>query len=393
MEASVFVQYGKKLNPKKAAETITQKDAKLAIIYTCLKDDNKSKEFFNYLIKNLPTPFIGVKVSGLITPKEGYTEDSIGITTLSGDFETKIITEEIDLQNPVNTANKLIQELEPEGTCLTYTATYLWQLSTIDAILRRIQTKNPNLKIFGGGSAPNPIISTNKGTYENHIACAYIKKLNCELDIYSGFKFDPDRNETITITKSDELKIYEINGKNAGDEYSRVQRMRPYFFNMLAKMLVRPDLPKVCKVLAKTSPSLYEGILKFSVDLFGYEIEKGLVEPMTVYKINETDDSLAVGSYRPKGSTLRRVAVTKENQIALYDEITEKYGKTNLTILNSCAFNAFWMDFNFKAVEEKLKKMKNPYMIGFFFGEYKTPNKKGQTDTTRNCIVDIMGIE
>lgn len=393
MEIQLFVQKKGELNPTELVlYTDKTSKAKLAIIYSSIKDDNKLKEYFTHLTKNLKTPFIAVRVSGTITPKEGYQEDAVAMALLTGDIKAKTVHTKINILNPEQTVNELIPLIEEGETYLVYTANYIKNLNVTDAILRRVQNRYPLKKIYGGGSSPNPMVATNGGVFTDHLICASITGMKPCLDLFSGFSFNKKSAEELVISKSKELLIQEINGKKAGEEYSRIQHIRPYFFNMLATLTISPELPKVCKALAKTNKSLYEGILRFSVDFFGYETDNNIVEPLAVYEINEEENGLCVGNYKPKGTVLKRLSVSKEKQLKVYDEINKKIQETNFMLINSCSHNLFWIDFDLKSLEKKLSCFSHPYLIGFFFGEFKTPEKEINPDIniTHNCVVDVL---
>jgi len=374
MDMKLIVQKKYKLNAKRVVKFVEKyKKAKLAIVCSSVKDDAVSLNLFEQLVKNLKIPFVGTRVSGTITPKEGYSEDAVAIAVLCGDFDVRVFHESIDFEDQEKTINKIIPRLKGYDLCLTYSANYYKKNIFIDAILRRVQYKFPDLQIWGMDSAPPPIVVTNDGIYENTMVFAVINGLDFSFDLDSGFRFDENEDSEFVITRSDEYYIYEINGRNAVEEYSKIQHMRPYFINMLQNLSSRPDVVKLFKILSRLNEVLYEGIMKISMRPLGTDLNGRAAEVLFALELDEKNKKyILTQSYKPRGSVLRRLSTSPESQLAVYDRLYKRFPKEKAMLISSCAMRPFWFNFDFETLEKKLRRFKYPYLISHVFGEFGT---------------------
>ena len=374
MDMKLIVQKKYKLNAKRAVKFVEKyKKAKLAIVCSSVKDDAVSLNLFEQLVKNLKIPFVGTRVSGTITPKEGYSEDAVAIAVLCGDFDVRVFHESIDFEDQEKTINKIIPRLKGYDLCLTYSANYYKKNIFIDAILRRVQYKFPDLQIWGMDSAPPPIVVTNDGIYENTMVFAVINGLDFSFDLDSGFRFDENEDSEFVITRSDEYYIYEINGRNAIEEYSKIQHMQPYFINMLQNLSSRPDVVKLFKILSRLNEVLYEGIMKISMRPLGTDLNERAAEILFALELDEKNKKyILTQSYKPRGSVLRRLSTSPESQLAVYDRLYKRFSKEKAMLISSCAMRPFWFNFDFETLEKKLRRFKYPYLISHVFGEFGT---------------------
>lgn len=392
----LLVQKKQETDPSKLILFIKNcKNPKLTIIHSSQRNDKELKEYFEYLVKNLKTPFIGVRVTGTITPKEGYQEEAIAATILSGDIEVKVGREKIDYENPSKTAEAINKEIKNPNLCFFYASNYIKELSTIDAILRRIQKENPDTQIFGGTASPKPVTATNKGISEGEIVYATINNINCSFNMYSGFEIDKENPKEFTITKSDEYCIYEINNKNALEEYTRIQHTQPYFLNMLANLLSNPDMAILSKKLAEINPTLYGGIIKFCVEIFGTETEDNTIDPMAIFEISENKKGIITSCYRPTNTTPKKLSYTKQTQLQVYEKIIKDQQNTEFQYINPCAYTAYWFDFDYNQIHKTLQKTKTPYILMFTCGEYgtKTPYKNTTQNIVHGCNITTLNIK
>lgn len=348
------------------------KKAKLAIIHSSLKDEIVSLDFFDTLVRELKTPFVGMRVGGTVT-NQGYSEDSVTVAVLCGDFDVDVFHGKINYEKPEKTTEDIIKKSDKTDLCLVYSASPIKKNVFLDAILRRIQKTYPTLQMFGGVSFPPPIVITNEGIYNDHIVCAFIKGIKCFFDLYTGFKVDSTKDEEFIVTKSDKVYIYEINGKPASDEYSKIQHMRPYFFNTLSNLLIRPDPPRLLRSMSKISSVMYDAISKATTRFVGTKVNEKLTEALIVLEIGDGGkDYILPPFYVPEGTVLRWVTIPKDYQLEAYDSLYGQFSDANSILMTECAFRPLWFGFDFKSLEEKVKRFKCPFMISYTFGEFGT---------------------
>jgi len=367
----LLVQKKDKLDAEKAIKFIEKcKNAKLAIVHSSARDEVVFLNFFQSLVEKLKTPFAGMRVSGTATP-EGYVEDAVAIAVLCGDFDVKVFHEKINFNEPSETVKEITPKLKGWKLCLIHSANTYKQNVIMDFILRRVQSTYPDLQIWGGLSSPPPLVATNDGIHSDCVLCTTLNGLETDFDVDTGFKFS-GASEEFTITKCDEFHVLEINGKNVVEEYSKIQHMRPYFLNMLMKyLLTKSDLAKIAKSLFKASAIIRESGLRVGMKLLGTIIEEGVIEPFIALELGDEKESyLLTQSYKPEDTILKRTKTSKEDQLAVYDNLYKKFSKPNSMLMVSCAATQYWIDFDYKALEEKLEKFKCPFLLSYVFGEF-----------------------
>ena len=373
MDMQLLVQKKDKLDAEKAIKFIEKcKNAKLAIVHSSIRDEVVLLDFLEHLVRNLKTPFVGTRVSGTVTPNEGYCEDVVAIVVLCGNFDVNVFHESIDFQNPEKTTERAIPHLNGCGLCFVYSANHYKQNVVLDAILRGVQNSYPKLQIMGAASSPPALVAINDGIYDDHLVLVALNRINFDFVVDSGFRFDENYNDKFAITKSDEYHVYEINNKDALDEYSKIQHLRPYFLNMITKyVLTRPDIANILTILSKTSKVMYRGLVRIGINVLGSEVKGGLIEPAFVLELNEGDKRyVLMQSYRPVGTLLKRLKTSSQDQLAIYDRLYVKSKAANSMFVLSCAAVPIWIDFDFKALEKKFKRFKCPFLLSYVFGEF-----------------------
>ena len=376
----VLVQRKNELDVDKINEFIKGiPDAKVVLIYSSVSDERLSKSFFRSLAGGLSIPFVATRVSGTVT-NEAYVEDSVVAAVLCGGFDVRVFCERIIYDEPGRTAEGFASRLGGWELCLIYSANYYDRNVLLDAVLRGVQGAHPRLQFFGGVSAPPPIVATKDGVFEDHVACVSINGAGYNFEIDSGFRFDRDRDDESVITKSDEHYIYEVDGRSAVDWYSGVQCMRPYFINMLASMLPRPNTSKLMKRLSGLNEALYRGVLAVCVHTVGCDLGKGVVEFLFTMDVDEKKNRMVVQSYKSEGTVLKRIMTSKEDQLAVYGRLHGKFPKAKAVIINSCHCSVFWLDFNFKTLSEEMRKFNCPVVLSFVYGGLGATMPYGGTD-------------
>jgi hypothetical protein len=371
------------------------KEAKLMLIHSSLKDDTLTRNFFLDLLKKIKVPFVGTKVSASAT-NEGYFEDAIAVAVLCGDFEVKVFTEKLDYEDVEGMVERIAPKLDDATLCLIHSSNYYQQNAYVDAILRRIQGRQPKMQIWGITSKPQPLIATKAGTQENFISFAAIKGLDYAFHLDSGFQFDEKRDSNYEITQADEYHIYEIKGRDAVDEYSRIQHMRPYLLNTILNLTSRPDAVQLLEVISKLNTVLYESVIKTTINPLGTDLNGKAAEILLALHLEEKGRrSILTHAYKPQGTILRHLSTTPENQLAVYDRIQENSGKEKAMLVSSCAMCPLLFNFDTKALEKKLKTIKYPILVSYVFGEYGTnlPYKDGKQNLVHGSVVTAITLK
>ncbi|OYT55078.1 MAG: hypothetical protein B6U72_00310 [Candidatus Altiarchaeales archaeon ex4484_2] len=83
----------------------------------------------------------------------------VAFAVLCGDFEVGVHHEKLNYDNVDETAENVTTKLKDSDLCLIHPASYLNKSVYIDAIVRRIQARCPELQIWGNGSSPPPLYS------------------------------------------------------------------------------------------------------------------------------------------------------------------------------------------------------------------------------------------
>ena len=369
MRMEILVQKRDELNAGKAIEFIENcEKAKLAIVHSSVKDEIVSLDFFDTLVRRLKSPFVGMKVSGTVT-NQGYSEDSVAVAVLCGDFSMSVFHKKIDYEKPASTAELVIPKLKGSKLCLVYSANPLKRVVFVDSVLRKIQNANQDLQIFGGLSAYPPVIVTNDGIFEDSIVFVAMNGLSFDFQVGSGFRFT-ESDKKVVVTKSDDCNIYEINGRNASEEYSKIQHIRPYFQNMLAGLLVRSDVSELLKKLSKSSSIMYDSVVKTCIKGLGYKITEDVIAPFAVLQMEK--DYLRTTGYISSGTILKEVNAPLEEQLEVYDRIHEKFPDAESMLVHPCVIRKFWSNFDYDGLEKRVNGFKFPVLVSYTHGEFGT---------------------
>jgi len=380
-DLKIQVQKASQLSAAKTLNFIQkQKNAKLIILHSSLKDDKKLEQYIKELNKRNETPLIGLKVSGTYT-KGNYYEDSAVIGVLCGNMEVQVHQTKINYENPDETAEAINQNIGKlvTTTLLVYTSVYMYNLIKIDNILRKINEKHPSNKIGGANSIPEPRIFTNSGIFKDSIASAVIRNIKSTQSLETGLDFKTDSREYI-ITKSDTEHIYEIDNQNAVDVYCQITSARPWFIKMFVKLVEKVDISKIAGKMANANQILYNSIKKTLGGGLGRKIRTGTVCPLSPMILDDEKKIFTAEAYIPIGTKLKWLFFTKDSILNAYDKIVEKTKNAKVVIGHSCEFRRFL--YNFDEIEStKRIKIKNPYMISYAYGEIGIPHLYKKEDS------------
>ncbi len=385
MYMKLLVQKSNQLNVSRIVEFIGNlEDIKLILIHSSIKKQNKLDSFFNTFKKKITVPFLGLKVSGSLT-NIGYFEDSIVVACLCGNFGIKMLNELIDMDDPQKTVDKISPKIPESQLCMAFSATIFQEGAKVDFILRKIQSKHPYMQICGGASSPPPQIITNMDTVENQLSLIFFERLKPEFRINTGFYFNRKDDEHI-ITKSDNSNIFEIDNKNAVNQYSQIQHVKPYFINMLVKyVLERSDFPPLLDKLFQANSILRDNGSQIYRDLLGVQQDKCIVEPIFVVEADDKKTQyLKINTYKPTGTIIKHVTITKQRRLSQYKKIIKQTKYAKAVICASCATEQSWIDFDYKRLYEIFKDCSFPFLVSYVFGEFGA--KIPYTDKENNIV-------
>ncbi len=370
VELDILVQGSDEVNVEEVKEFIEFCDnAKLVLVHSSLKEDVVNLGFFQEFIEEIKTPLLGVGVSGSYTPQSGYVEDAVAFGVLSGDFEAEVFQERINYDDIEETAGKIKPKLKGGNTTIVHSSNSYYHLNYVDMILRRLQNEYPKLQIIGGNSAPEPFITTKKGVFEDHIGFAILKNVDNRFFLDSGGRFQKDTWE-FEVTRSDERHIYELNRENAVTEYCKLQHFRPYFVNMLTRMVLRRDLAKILKKLSETNKDMYEVVMKATIKTLGARLKKEATEPLFPLNLDEEKSSFLNQNYKPRGTKLNPVTNEYDDTIQVYENLAKEHpGRRNMLVFE-CGYRPFWLNFDYQAVEKEYEKLDCNYLASYYWGEY-----------------------
>jgi len=346
VKLDLFVQDKENLSVSEIIKFVDSLDnTKIALFYTALSNDCVLLEFMKEVVDEVKLPFSGMRVTGFFTDNQ-YFSESIVIAVLSGDFEVQVVREVLDLNDHDGCAKRIIPRVSGWDFALVNSTNYYYDNIKLDAILRRVNIEYEKLQLVGGISCPHPMVFTNDGIFDDSILFTLFKGLDLKYDIYSGYQKKED-SKTHIVTRSDESGIREIDGTNAVSFYCDYKRIRPYFFNMLTALVVKPSMAELVKKLAESSKMMYDGLMKLSIEVLGCELRDGMMEACFFVKYNEKDSQLIPVGYTPKEVKLDWSTSTADNQIKVYDKIIKEFNGYNNLILFPCGYLPFlyyWTD-------------------------------------------------
>lgn len=353
-------------------------DPELVLVYSSLRDDFLCLDVFRQLVESVEAPFLGARVVASAT-RDGYLEDGVVVGVLSGDFNAKAGKISVDYDNLDGTVEGLVKAAGDSKLVLAYSANLLPQDVFTDYIMRHTQSRLPDTQFIGGVTAPEPMIACNEGVFKEGLVYATVSGLEFDFSLDSGFTFKEDDDREYVVTKADEFYIYELDGEDAVEKYSKLQHMQPYMVNMLASTFTKIDMAQLLDKLANTSETLYEGVLKGVAKVLGKRMQKNMVEIVPSLKLS--DNKFLSHNYTPEGTRLKWIDNKPENHLAVYDRILEKHPKASAYLISSCFMQLYWSNFRTQEIQDRLSKLKAPYIVNFLCGEigtttpYKNPKE------------------
>jgi len=367
IELQTLIQDKNNLNVRKVVEFIEKQDnRKFVLIYSALKDEIIKLNFFSKLLKENREEFLGCGVSGFFT-NSGYYSDHITVCVFSGDFEATIFHEPIEYENLEETVSKIEKKIDKNDLLFIHSANTIDDNYYIEILLKQIQENNPKMQIVGGVSSPPPFIATKEGVFNDTIAFALFKGVNCSFKIDTGFEVDEKSSHEFKLTKVSGEKIFEINGRNAADEFQKIQHVRDYLFNQLVDMTLTKDIVELPKYFQKANEILYDAISKSYKDFLGARSIHGFMNAFLVLHINK--NYIRVNSLWPEGAIIKRNLSTPKKHLEVYDRLNNKQDNGKAMILIDCAMRLFYYNYQTDEAYNKLKKIEYPFIAPQVYGE------------------------
>lgn len=363
---------------------------KLVLVHSSLKSDPQCVCFFEDLVNGLEVPFVGMKTSGSFTP-EGYVRDGVVVGVLSGDFSVEVFHQKLDYEDLDGVVDAISPKLRGKRLCLVQSGNQYSKNIVLDEILRRVNYLNPGTQIVGGVSAPDPIVACKEGVFDNATVFAVFDDIEPEYRMYTSYSIDEDSKE-YTVTGRDGHYIKEFNNENAATVFSSIYHVRPYFWNMLTKLVSKPGLAEFFSILAKTNRGMYNVIIEGGLHPPAEKIEEGLVEPLYVLNIDEEASRLTICRHIREGTILKKSRSSKEEILGIYDKIKEDFRDSNALLFYKCGMLPALYDLEHEKVQEKLQELQTPFILSYSWGEIgaKTPFKDKETHTLHAGTIQTL---
>jgi len=360
---------------------------RLVLLFSSLRDDFFCVSFFEECVRGLGVPFIGTRVFGSFV-RDGFVDDGVVVVVFSGDFSVGVFDVRLDFNDLGGVVSSMVPQVEGQDLCVVYSSILARELVYLNTVLEGLSVANPSLQFCGGNSSPSPIVATNKGLFEGHIAYAVFEGLDFDFWWGTGFEFERDSKEYV-VSSTDGLYVKELNGKDAVEEFTKIQHLQPYFLNMLSSLVSKMEANKLLETLSNASEVLYRGVIKFCIRGLGWD-DGGVIEPFGVLHID--DKGLLTVSKVFEGAVVKRINTSKEMQLALYDELKSRMRKPNALLINSCIFRFMYLEYDKERIHERLKTLGCDFVENYMHGEIGnyTPNSPEKSLThgaTTNALI------
>jgi len=360
MELNILVQGKDELDVEKVLDFIKEHDnRRFVLIYSALKDEMTRLNFLTSFIKENSDEFIACNVSGFMT-QDGYYNDSVAVCVFCGDFEAEVFHVLIDFDNIKDTVEEINNMIDAHELFITYSANLVRENYNLEKILKRVQKAKPMTQIFGGvcSCSPPPLIATKEGVFTDALGGVLIKKIDHSFRVDTGFELDLDSIHEFTITKCDEDVIYEINERNAAQEFQRIQHVRDYLFNRVMDLVSNQDVMDVPKFFSRANEVINDVVTKSYKDMLANKSEHGFINIFSVTQIEQ--NKIRITNSRAQGTQLKKTKTTPEEQLATYDRLNKKYPNGKAMIISDCAMRPYYYEYNTTEAVNRIKKNQVP---------------------------------
>ncbi|MFH1834587.1 MAG: FIST N-terminal domain-containing protein [Methanobacteriota archaeon] len=372
MELNVLVQSVGNLSVGAINDFIFSSDSpRLVLVYSCIKSDAQCIGFFEELVNGLNLPFVGTRSTGVFTPK-GFVKDGVVVGVLCGDFKVDVFRQSLGFDDMDNVVDTLSPKINGKKLCLVHSANQYPVNIVLDELLRRLNSRSPDTQFVGGVSAPNPMIASREGIFNNMVVFTILEGLSPEYGMYTGYTLDDDSDE-YAVTKSDNRSIREINGENAAKFFSGMYHVRPYFWNMVTSLTSKSGLAELFSGLAKANKNMFNIIIRGSLNPPALKLRDGTVDPLYVLTIDEAESRLNICHYMREGSILKKSSSSEEELLKVYDKLCRDFKDAKSLLIFKCAMLPILYDLRHDKVSGKLRKLKMPLLLVYAWGEIGAP--------------------
>ena len=170
MDLEQFVLESENLNVSFLKKRLSEFSNVAALVfYSALKDDISLANFVTDLHSHVDIPYSGLKVTGFFCNKKYYS-DAIGVMVLCGDLKVSTQRVNINYSDFDSCSDQICNQLVECDLCLVWSASTYYDNPYIDAILRRVSEKKSKTCLVGGISAPDPLVFSDLGVYNDSIS-------------------------------------------------------------------------------------------------------------------------------------------------------------------------------------------------------------------------------
>jgi len=389
MDLDVLVLRGADVKVSKINDFVGKvKGSKFVLLFCSLFDEFLSASFFNSCVEELNCPFVGVRTAGCVTP-EGYVSEGVVAGVVHGDFDVSVFSEAVDFEDLEGTVKRCNSKITECELCMVFSSSHIRRSLHLNKLLLDIHDRFPDMQIWGGNSVAPSALVTKDGIFEDHIAFVCLSKAKTDHKMETGFTLD-EKREKYVVTKSDMYKIYELDGENASEKYSKIQHMRPWLLNNVANLVTRHDISKLGKSMSLMNKTLYDGFMKSAVKLLGFRLSNEVVTAVGISYMDK--DHILPGTFVPEGTKLFFTESSEESQLAVYDRLSEfKDNKFNLVA--SCLLRQYYINFQFEKVGEKMAKLGSPFIVAYLAGEISVKPRQKTKNIFHQCGIQVLGFK
>jgi hypothetical protein len=365
------------------------KSVKALLIFSSISDEFESMNVYHSFIDEVNTPFFIVTSAGTLIP-EKYVDSGLVIIVFSGDIVVNQVIEKVDYSNVDETAEKLVNGLNPSDLILFFSSGHIRKCLEINKILLHVHDSFPETQIWGGNSVSPFALVSKDGVFSDYVGVLAISNVETISDMYTGFSLDKNK-DCYTVTKSDLGKIYEIDGKPAPERFTQIQYLQPWIVNKVTELISRKDISNLMKVMSSMNRTLYDGFMKTGVKLLGFQLTNNKIAPCGISYVS--DDYIIPGIYTPPGTKLYSTISTKESQLNVYNSVIRDFSDCKSILISSCLLRQYYINFDFENIRKKMNSLNIPFAIPYLAGEIGISPKTQSQQIFTSCSIQVLGFK
>ena len=354
-------------------------DVGCLLIFSALKEDEKLLEFIEEFSLKHDIPYAGLKVTGFFSDGN-YRNNCLGFVALQG-VKANLFTGKLDFED-IEDCVKSLREGVNEGLNFVFSANTYPECGVLDEVLRRVVDNKPDIILYGGISAPDPIVFSNDGFFGDGIIFLQVSWIKYEYNVYSGYEINEDASTHIA-TNSEREYITKIDGENPVTLYCNYKSIPSYLMNTIVKLSLKANMAELASKMANLNKSLYDSLIKGTIEVMGYESSRGQVEPIFITNFNEEKSKIQTIRSNNKKLKLNWITTNGEKQVKTYQKVNQENTRYKNTFIFSCGYVPFYYRCNHNLVEQQLQKFKTKVFTAYMWGEI----GGNQTDLQKGTLV------